>query len=97
MVDKPNSLKWRTLSVTALPPGMSVTFSYDAEEFTWDAVALLHQHYDDDEHPWYGPDYERIVLGVLNPQRGEVETVEADEDGHLTGHIVRIDNRPVTV
>ena len=76
---------WRTVSVTALPPGIWVSFDplpqYGGESWSWPAVAMLHQVCD--RHPDYpGDDYvERIVLGVLNMGRYEIEPVGADVEG----------------
>lgn len=71
-------IKWTTTSVTALPPGMSVTLrdKDDGSEFTWPAVALLQQT---GEGAWHGDD-QRLTLGLLNLQRGEVEPLEVDDD-----------------
>ena len=68
-------IKWRTESITALPPGLSVTLRDGDEESTWPAVALLHQTADEN-----GESVERIMLGMLNPYRGEVEALDVDDD-----------------
>jgi hypothetical protein len=82
------NIQWQTISVTALPPGISVTFDYGdgSEEDTYPAIALLHQRGDDSYHG----EVERIVLGYLNTHRGEVEPVDVDNGNNGFGGLVRV-------
>jgi hypothetical protein len=83
------TIRWRTESVTPLPPGLSVTLSDGdgGEESTWPAIALLQQAAQDDYH---GYDEQRIVLGLLNPHRGYVEPFDIDDDFDRLGEFVCI-------
>lgn len=67
---------WTTVSVTSLAPGIFVKlkFTNEGQEYTWPAVALLHQRWTD---PQSAQKLERVVLGVLN--LAEVEAVDAQE------------------
>ena len=91
--------RWRTVTITALPTPMRVTVSSCGEMSSELAVAMLLQNL------CSGPDVmrERVVLGVLNTMRGEIEALEADDDNpeafgafmgleddpHTNGHRVR--------
>ena len=83
---------WRTVSVTALAPGMWVKFEpipeYGEDDpFTWPVLALLHQ-----VHQVDGVD--RVVLGVLNPDLCEVEAIDVEDRKSMCGEVVQIIHRP---
>jgi hypothetical protein len=82
---------WRTVNVTALPPGIvaTVRFNDDTDEtdrWQWPAVALLHQTRGDGE---------QIVLGVLNEAGGVEPCYRGNVDNQPYGlELVTLDYGP---
>ena len=73
---------WTTTAVVALPEPWKVSLNVDGNTEVFPAPALLLQR---DERTGHC----RVVLGVLNPERGEIEAVDPDwdDDGRLGGFI----------
>ena len=70
--------RWRTISVTALPQPYDVALNCDGDAHTFDApVALLRKNTITGDT--------RVVLGVVNEERGEIEPVDPDweDEGRL--------------
>lgn len=76
---------WQTHAVTTAPAGIWVRLKTHGgeEEFELPAVALLHQI----DH---SRGVDRVVIGVLNPHRGEIEAVNVDDDDNDVGQLVAI-------
>lgn len=76
---------WRTTAVTSLAEPLTVTLADEGEEYDYTAppVALLQEN--------TSTGSTRVVLGVLNPDRGEIEPVDPDEQEPCRlGYIVEI-------
>lgn len=80
MKDYPNYL---TVAAVPLPPGVVAEVTDGTETWSWLAPALLVQHFEED-----GLTKSRVIVGVLNPFRGEVETYDLDSPGQ--DHLVNL-------
>jgi hypothetical protein len=81
--------RWRTVSVTALAAPLRVTVSSCGEMSSELAIAMLLQR---NGVKGDVQARERVVLGCLNQQRGEIEALEAEDDGECFGVFVGLED-----
>ena len=78
-MSKTEANAWETVSVTAISPGVEVLIKvrngeHDGEEILLPAIAILHQTLFGEESIT-----ERIVLGILDVNTGEIMAASPDE------------------